>query len=133
MKIHHQGWNETVGAFNCDVEINEARSDYEIHFPDGTVFYQQTPFQSLPADWEQNGEPYSVFGAFFIQNGIKEFFTPLELASLALNDYAVIPGLQIKDHQENLADRIQAASNRIKSHTTLHSNGPAHAATTPIR
>lgn len=117
MKIHHQGWNETVGAFNADVIFNEGICDYEIHLPDGTVFHQRDPFESQIADWDQTGKPYSKFGAFFVQNGLEEFFTPLELASLVLNGYAVIPGLQIENHQTSLTHRIQAATNRAKALT----------------
>lgn len=133
MKIHHQGWNETAGAFNRDVTINEERSDHEICFPDGTVFRQQTPFETMPLDLSQPEAPSPVFGAFFSHNGVREFFTPLDLASLVLNGYAVIPGLQIEEHQDNLVDRIVAASQRSKCLTDRQPSDPAHPFVSPVR
>ena len=121
MKIHHQGWNEIVGTFNCDVTVDVTKTDYQIFFPDGSVSHQQTPFEELTADWDQNGKPYSKIGAFFDCGGEEnEFFTPLELASLALNGYADIPGLQIEDRHPALDDRIRAASRRATALSEIH-------------
>ena len=120
MKIHHQGWNETVGVFNCDVTIDTTKRDYQIFFADGTVSQQQTPFSEFIADWDQDNNPYPKTGAFFDFRGSKEFFTPLELASLVLTGYADIPGLRIEDRQERLDDRIRAAERRAKALSEIH-------------
>lgn len=114
MKIHQQGWNEQVGLFHSNVILDETRIDYEIFFADGTIGHQQTPFRPLQMDWEQDGAPYSKLGAFFDIRGQREFFTPEEIAALALHGRAVIPGLQIEDLHPNLADRILAATKRAK-------------------
>lgn len=124
MKIHHQGWNETVGLFNSDVTIDENKQDHEIHFSNGVVFRQQTPFRDLTIDWDQTGDPYSKTGAFFSFDGAQEFFTPVELAALALNGYARIPGIQIEPHQDRLADRILAAEQRT-GNREQHPSHPA--------
>lgn len=130
MQIKHQGWNETVGTFHCIVTIDEEKHDHEIRFPDGSVFRQASPFEHLVADWEQTGHPYPVLGAFFAKNGAREFFTPLELASLVLNGYAEIPGLQIEDLRESLASRIQTAAQRVKSLAEIQPHGQDHTAPT---
>ena len=114
MKIHLQGWNEQVGLFHSNVFVDEARTDYEILFADGTIGQQQTPFHALQMDWDQDGEPYAKLGAFFDIRGQQEFFTPEEIAGLVLHGRAVIPGLQIEDLHPNLADRILAATKRAK-------------------
>ena len=85
--------------------------------------------------WKENGEPDGTInyklGAYFECNGSREFFTPKELAALALNGYAVIPGLQIEDRQENLADRIQAAERRAKALAKIQAQAPTHAISAP--
>ncbi len=112
MKVHQQGWNEAVGVFNCDVTIDEAKLDYEIHFTNGTICRQQTPFEQHVLRQEPDGELEQKIGAFFDYRGNRELFTPAEMASLALNGYAVIPGLVIENRQTTLADRIRAANQR---------------------
>lgn len=114
MKIHHQGWNDAVGAFNCAVTLDETRSDYQIFFSGGMISRQQSIFHDVTADWDHNGTPYARTGAYFNCNGESEFFTPLELTSLVLNGDSYIPGLQIEDLQTTLDERIQAASRRAK-------------------
>ena len=115
MIIHHQGWNDTVGAFNCAVTLDESKNEYQIFFSDGTVGEQQTFFHDVIADWDRTGIPYAKLGAYFNCNGEQELFTPLELASLVLTGAANIPGLQIEDRQTSLDERIQAASRRAKA------------------
>lgn len=124
MKIHHQGWNDAIGAFNCDVTLDERRSDHEIHFPHGVIFRQATPFLQHELDWDQTGEPYPKLGAFFDCAGSLEFFTPLELASLALQGHGLIPGLIIEDRQSDLASRIQAAARRAAAIATIQGPTP---------
>lgn len=113
MKIHHQGWNETVGTFNCDVTLDETKCDYEILFANGIAYRQCTPFENFATT--RSGQPCYRLGAYFEHSGSREFFTPRELASLALNGNAHIAGLQIEDRQENLADRIRYANCRAKA------------------
>lgn len=131
MKIHHQGWNDTVGAFNSDVTIEETKCDYEILFANGMVYRQCTPFADYITNQDPTGTIHYKLGAYFDCNGSREFFTPQELASLALNGYAVIPGLQIEDRQENLADRIQAAERRAKALARIQTQAPIHAISAP--
>ena len=120
MIIHHQGWNDAVGAFNCEVTLDESKSDYQIFFSDGMVSEQQTCFHHVTADWDRNDMPYAKMGAYFNCNGENEFFTPLELVSLVLTGGADIPGLQIADRQASLDERIQAASRRAKALAAIH-------------
>lgn len=118
MKIHHAGWNETVGAFNCDATINVDKCDYEIHFTNGSVFRQETPFDDLVTEFDQNDTAHPRFGAFFSHNGATEFFTPLELVALVANGYATIPGIQLEHKQSPLIDRIEDAVQRAKNLST---------------
>lgn len=119
MTIHHQGWSDHVGAFNCDATIDENKSDHVIYFRDGSVGTQQTAFQDLVLDWDQDGKPYPKVGAFFDYRGETEFFTPRELASLALTGDAEIPGIRITDRQPRLEDRLQAANRRAKAQADI--------------
>ena len=126
MKVRHQGWNDLVGTFHCDVTVDTNKTDYEIFFPNGRTSRQQTPFEEYTADWDQTGSPYPKIGAFFSCDGNNEFFTPLELASLSLNGYADIPGLQIEYLQPALEDRIRSATQRSKIIADIHRQKQNH-------
>lgn len=115
MKLHLQGWNDKVGAYNCEVILNEKKEDHEILFPNGTLAKQLTPFNSITEDWDMDGRPFARLGAWFDYQGEREFFTPWEMATLALEGYAEVRGITIRDRQPDLESRILAANRRAKA------------------
>lgn len=127
MHVNFSGWNEKHGAFSCDVYINERKEDYELHYSDGSIKRQCTPFEDISTDWNHDGDVYSQFGAWFTdpKDGRNEFWSVTEMVSALVDAmdpdsrhygrYVVdIPGINIPLPQDRprLDDRIRQSENR---------------------
>lgn len=101
MFVNHSGWNEKDGSFDYNIFVDENKTDYEIHYNDGTVAYQKSPFQFETADWNCDGQVYEQFGAWFEWEGRGEFITPDQMVwQLLFDGYCgpkavSIPGIDI--------------------------------------
>ncbi len=91
MKVNHSGWNETQGFYNYDIDFDETRCDYEIHYKNGGISKQNGPFENHTADWNNDGDVYTQFCAFFdyydadgSRNG-GDAWTPVDLVTAALD------------------------------------------------
>ena len=96
MRLTHEGWSQDRGRF-CEVyEIDTSRRDHEIRWKDGTVCTQTSPFESVEADWNCDGDVYVEFGANFASKygAGREWYTPLDLLGLMLDGEAIIPGMK---------------------------------------
>ena len=95
MIIENSGWSQERGFFNDKYFVDETKTDYEIHWKNGKVCKQQTPFKTITADWNNDSDIYSEFGANFeSQWGVgREWWTPQNLLSLILDGEAVIKGI----------------------------------------
>lgn len=119
--VNHGGWSEDRGWFSDDFVIDTKKTDYEIHFPDGEIYKQNTPFESRTMDWNYDGDVYEKFGAFFYIEmfGRSEFFSPEEMISLCVHHGCKIPGLMTKEEMNrkaSLADKIsEIQKSKIKN------------------
>lgn len=114
MNVNYSGYKEGYGLFNFNIPVDETRTDYEIHTKQGHYYKQSTPFQHFTYDWNNDGDVYTMFGAFFDCEGRGEFFSVEDLVSLVVHDGAQIPGIhdplqpqpldaQISDAQQKTA------------------------------
>ena len=95
MIVEHSGWSQERGWFCDKYDIDTARTDHEIHWKNGRVCKQETPFQVVEADWNCDGDVYSEFGANFEGfYGGRDWWTPQSLLDLILEGEAVIPGIK---------------------------------------
>lgn len=86
MYVDYSGWNERQGPFACSVFVDEKKTDYSVVYGDGTVSRQMTPFEHVTADWNNDGERYTLFGAWFDSAvGGNTFLTPEELVRAAVD------------------------------------------------
>ena len=80
MNVNYSGWNEKSGHFSCNIFVNEYKTDYEIHFSNGSIHHQSSPFGFVRADWNHDGDVYTQYGAWFEnEKGMGEFWTPEEM------------------------------------------------------
>lgn len=95
MIVEHSGWSQERGFFNDKYFVDETKTDYEIHWKNGKVCKQQTPFSWVTADWNCDDDVYSEFGASFdgFYNG-REWHTPQGLVDLIIEGEATIPGIK---------------------------------------
>ena len=94
MQLTHEGWSEERGWFSDKYNIDATRTDHEIHWKNGKVCKQLTPFEVVTADWNYDGDIYSEFGCYFespYAGG--NWYTPQELLSLMLDGEAEVPGI----------------------------------------
>jgi len=107
VNVTYSGWTSEHGSFHCDIYIDENKTDYEIHFGDGSVMYQSTPFHSVTADWNHDDDIYTEFGAFFNHKNEKgefthgSFWTPAEMVRA------------VADAVEKLSEGRQVYSNEV--------------------
>jgi hypothetical protein len=96
MIIENSGWSQERGWFCDKYEIDVTCTDHEIHWKNGTVCKQQMPFQYVTADWNNDDDIYSEFGANFDSKwgAGREWWTPQNLLSLMLDGEATIPGIR---------------------------------------
>lgn len=124
MYVNHSGWNAEYGSFSYDVFVDEKREDYEIHYKNGTVDKQAGPFQEVTADWNNDGDVYTQFGAWFRdENGRGSFWTPEQLVMALIEtldgytsytNVSHIPGITLpaRDKRPALQDTIEQSERR---------------------
>ena len=94
MQLFHEGWSQERGWFQDKYNIDTTRTDHEIHWKDGRVCRQLTPFESVERDWNYDGDVYSEFGANFEGKYSREWWTPYHLLGLMVDDEANVPGIR---------------------------------------
>jgi len=65
MLVEYSGWTKDNGNFFCEIELDETKLDYEIHYENGEIARQTSPFQLVTRDWNHDGDVYSKLGAWF--------------------------------------------------------------------
>ena len=95
MIVEHGGWSQERGFFNDRYFVDETKTDYEIHWKSGVICRQTTPFELVTADWNNDNDVYSEFGANFEGKwGYgRAWYTPQNLLGLILDGEAEIPGI----------------------------------------
>ena len=126
--INVSGWRKGYGPYSLNLPFNEQRIDYEINFKDGTLYTQAGPFATETHDWNNDGDVYSQFGAWFLsQDGRGEFFTPVDMLRLVQENQAKIPGLS--DPLDAINGYLKAKENAQRAKTvdveTHHRQSPA--------
>ena len=95
MQITHEGWSQERGWFKEKYNIDTTRTDHEIRWKRGFVAKQVTPFGVVTRDWNNDGDVYSEFGAYFQSPyGGNVWYTPQGLLSLILDNEAMVPGIK---------------------------------------
>ena len=94
MQLTHEGWSQERGFFNHKYFIDETKTDHKIHWKDGRICKQLTPFESVERDWNNDGDVYEEFGAMFEGIYGREWWTPHHLLSLMLEGEATIPEIR---------------------------------------
>ena len=94
MKLEHSGWSQERGWYCDKYFIDETKTDHEIHWKDGRICKQLTPFEDVERDWNYDGDVYSEFGAMFEGKYGREWWTPYHLLSLMVDDEANVPGIR---------------------------------------
>ena len=123
LTINVSGWKKGYGPYSLNLPFNEQRSDYEIYFKDGTLYTQTGPFTTETHDWNNDGDVYSQFGAWFhSRDGRGEFFTPVVMLQLVKENEADIPGL---------SDPLEAINGYLKAKESVQEpkakdNEPRH-------
>ena len=94
MQLTHEGWSQERGWFCDKYEIDTTRTDHEIHYKNGKICKQLTPFETVTRDWNNDDDVYPEFGAMF--EGIYgiAWWTPYHLLSLVLDGEAEVPGIK---------------------------------------
>lgn len=94
LTINVSGWKKGYGPYDLNLPFDDQKTDYQIHFKDGDHYAQESPFETKTCDWNNDGDIYPQYGAWFRgQDGRGEFFTPVELLRLVQENQAEIPGL----------------------------------------
>ena len=95
MIIENSGWSQERGWYCDKYFFDETKTDHEIHWKNGKICKQESPFQRVTADWNCDGDVYSEFGANFESKYAgREWHTPQGLLSLMLDGDAVIPNIK---------------------------------------
>ena len=95
MQLTHEGWSQERGWFQDKYNIDTTHTDHEIHWKNGKVCKQESPFQVVTADWNCDGDVYSEFGAYFESKYAgREWYTPQNLLGLILEDEATVSGIK---------------------------------------
>lgn len=130
MYVNHSGWNIETGPFNYNIYVDENKTDHEIHFQDGTIAKQVTPFESRTEDWNHDGDVYEQFGAWFQRPGENRstFWTPEELVMSIIETMeenrspygpkvAFVKGIDVpaKDKRPTLEDKILQSERRLEA------------------
>lgn len=126
LTINVSGWRKGYGPYSLNLPLNEQRNDYEINFKDGTRYTQTSPFMTETHDWNNDGDIYSQFGAWFrSQDGRGEFFTPVDMLRLVQEKQANIPGLSDPLEALNgyLKEKENALEEKAEDIKTRHQTG----------
>ena len=126
MKVEHSGWNNERGYFRDEIYVDENKTDYEIRFKGGGCAKQTGAFEEVTRDWNNDGDVYPIFGAYFEhfdKDGKSEgvdFWSPEQMVSQLIegldpenrnaDQYKVvdIPGIELpaKEKKASLDERI---------------------------
>lgn len=94
LTINVSGWKKGYGPYDVNLPFDEQKTDYQIHFKDGERYAQVSPFETETHDWNNDGDVYPQYGAWFrSQNGRGEFFTPVDLLRLVQEKQAEVTGM----------------------------------------
>lgn len=91
MVVDYSGWTQESGSFHCKINFDEKKSDFAVHFANGSVARQSGTFHDHTADWNHDGDVYTQFGAWFEYRDTNgkfsggEFFTPVDLVQFAVD------------------------------------------------
>ncbi len=87
MYVEYSGWTQEQGSFFCNIFIDATRQDYALVYGDDTVAKQISSFQEVTADWNNDGDVYTRFGAWFESPGYggSSFMTPEEMVRAVLD------------------------------------------------
>lgn len=131
MQVTHSGWNAQYGAFHYEVFVDENKTDYELHYKNGMIARQSSPFQEETRDWNHDDDVYTLFGAWFtcyepdgsFAGG--DFWTPEDLVRAAIdclnpeeirygNQVIAVPGIEVPrpDQRPNLEARLKQNERR---------------------
>ena len=95
MQLIHEGWSQERGWFQDKYNIDTTRTDHEIHWKNGQVCKQTSPFIVVDADWNNDGEIYTEFGATFEgKYAGRDWYTPQGLLDLVLEGEVTVPGIK---------------------------------------
>jgi hypothetical protein len=95
MIIENSGWSQERGWYCDKYYIDTTRTDHEIHWKNGKICRQVSPFQTVTADWNNDDDIYPEFGANFESPFAgREWHTPQGLLSIMLDGDAVIPSIK---------------------------------------
>lgn len=131
MLVNYGGWNEKYGFFSFDIFVDETKRNYEIQYRDGTTRLQNSPFHTVTQDWNNDGDVYPLFGAYFAEFDSTGhfkgavFWTPEEMVHAVIDaldgegGVAAIPGIDISvvEQKRNLANKILSANARLSDQT----------------
>lgn len=122
MKVNYSGWKKEFGSFDVNVLLDEYKTDYEIQFINGEVWQQCDRFKNVKADWNNDGDVYSRFGAWFEtydkkgQYRGREFFGVVDMVRVVVDKEAVVPGLDIPPLKRvTLEDNIIRSERRAEA------------------
>lgn len=103
MKVEYSGLKKGFGEFRNEIFLDENKTDYEIFFKSGMIAKQSSSFKEVTHDWNNDGDIYTKFGAwfdYFDKKGEKlgaEFLTP-ETMIRGLIDGKEMPDYRKEDH-----------------------------------
>ena len=114
LEINVSGWHHAYGSYDLTIPFNDVKTYYEICYNDGTVLKQTRPFETVVRDWNNDGDVYPQYGAWFHdRSGYGEFLTPVDMMRLVIDEKAIIPGMSDplaahKAHAKEEAERKAA-------------------------
>lgn len=115
LTINVSGWRRGYGPYSLNLPFDEKKTDYEVRFEDGTHYIQESPFQDEAHDWNNDGDVYPQFGAWFRgDSGRGEFLTPVDMLRLVQEGRAEVVGL---------ADPLSALEGYIRAKEELGDEG----------
>ena len=126
MYVNHSGWTADRGAFSYDIFVDETKTDYEVVYGNGYVSKQVTPFEHITGDWNNDGDVYTQFGAWFSSKyGGNTFLTPEDLVMALVeaqgrerkaygNEIVSVKGIDFpsKERRPSLSDQIRQSEQR---------------------
>ena len=95
MRIVNLRWTRERGKFRDEYFVDETKTDYVICWKNGSKSKQLSPFSDVLKDWNNDGEIYYQFGAYFEGFfGGEDFITPKKLVDLIIENKATIDGIE---------------------------------------
>ena len=95
MIIEYSGWNKNRGCFCDKYYMDTKRTDHIIKYSNGIISKQISPFDNITADWNCDGDVYTLFGACFEgKYAGKDFYTPNDLLNMILENEAEIDSIK---------------------------------------